>query len=333
MQFLLYLAPVLSFVTALLSMPLWIRYLKRIDLVVPDKNKKDQKKLIPISGGMTVICGILAGIMLYIFIQIFYYDRGGQGSLLYMFAALMTIIIITFIGFLDDLIVNKHIGESTGLRQWQKPILTLCAAIPLMVVKAGTTFFYVPFIPGIDRLDVGILYPLVFVPIGIVGASNMINMLGGLNGLEAGMGLIYMGSMGLYAYANERYAAAAIAAIVFAALLAFWLYNKYPAKIFPGDSLTYLLGASLVSVAIIGNLEKAALILSIPFFIEFLLKWRSKFKAKSYGSYKNGKIQSYYEKIYSIPHIWTRTGKYTEKQVVTFCILIEVFFAGLIWIV
>ncbi|HLC55294.1 MAG TPA: hypothetical protein VJJ75_02040 [Candidatus Nanoarchaeia archaeon] len=333
MQFLLYIAPVLSFIVALLSMPLWIRYLKRIGLVVPDKNKKDQKKLIPISGGIVVLCGMLAGIMLYIFIQIFYYDKGGQGSLLYMFAAVTTVMLITFIGFLDDLIVNKHIGESTGLKQWQKPILTLLTAVPLMVVKAGTTFFYVPFIPGIDRLDVGLMYPLLFVPIGIVGASNMINMLGGLNGLEAGMGLIYMGSMSLYAYANERYAAAAIAAIVFAALFAFWLYNKFPARIFPGDSLTYLLGASLVSVAILGNLEKAALILSVPFFVEFLLKWRSRFKAKSYGIYKNGKIMSYYEKIYSIPHIWMRAGKFTEKQVVVYCMLIELFFAGLIWIV
>ncbi|MDO8555713.1 MAG: hypothetical protein Q7R96_00890 [Nanoarchaeota archaeon] len=333
MQLLLYLAPLLSFLVAYLSLPIWIRYLNRIGLVVPDKNKKDQKKLIPISGGMAVLCGFLAGIMVYIFVQIFYYDKGGQGSLIYMFAALTTILIITFIGFLDDLIINKHIGESTGLKQWQKPLLTLFAAVPLMVVKAGTTFFYVPFIVGFDRLDVGLLYPLLFVPIGIVGASNMINMFGGFNGLEAGMGLVYLGMTSLYAYANERYAAAAIGIIVCGALLAFFLFNKYPAQIFPGDSLTYLLGASLVSMAIIGNLEKAALLCAIPFFVEFFLKWRSGFTAKTYGSYKHGKVISYYgDKVYSIPHFFTRTGKFTEKQVVFCCILIQLFFSSLMWV-
>jgi len=330
MQILLYSAPLLAFIVTFISTPVWIRYLRRIGLVVPDKNKKDQPK-IAFSGGLAVFSGFLAGMMWYIFIQIFYYDKGGQGSLIYMFAAIATILIITFIGFLDDLIINKHIGESTGLKQWQKPLLTLVAAIPLMVVKAGTTFFAVPFI---GRVDIGLWYPLLLVPIGIVGASNMINMLAGFNGLEAGMGLVYLSSLSLYAYVNQRFAAAALGIIIVASLLAFFLFNKYPAKIFPGDSLTYLLGASLVSLAILGNMERAALIVSIPFFVEFLLKWRSRFKAKSYGKFKDGKIVSYHDKqIYSIPHLLTRTGKFSEKQVVWFCIGIELLFAGLMWVV
>ncbi len=328
MQILLYLAPVLGFVAAFVSTPLWIRYLKRVGLVVPDKNKKNQPK-IPLSGGLAVMTGLLAGIMLYIFVQIFYYDRGGQGSLLLMFAALTTIILITFIGFLDDLIVNKHIGASTGLKKWQKPLLTLLTAVPLMAVKAGTTIFYLPFF---GQVDAGILYPLFFVPLGIVGASNMINMLAGYNGLEAGMGLVYTGMLSVYAYANGRFAAAAIGIIAFAALLAFFYYNKYPAKIFPGDSLTYFLGATLVSMAILGNIEKAALICSIPFFVEAILKARSGFKAKSYGYIKDGKIHSFYDKIYSIPHFFAITGKFTEKQIAYFCIAIELFFSSLIWI-
>ncbi|MDO8628486.1 MAG: hypothetical protein Q7R56_01910 [Nanoarchaeota archaeon] len=329
MQLLLYLAPLLACLVTFFSTPFWIRYLKRIGLVVPDKNKKNTP-LVPISGGLAVFSGFLAGLMWYIFVQIFYYYKGGQGSLLYMFAALATIMLITFIGFLDDLIVNKHIGESTGLKQWQKPLLTLVAAIPLMVVKAGTTLFYVPFI---GRVDVGVLYPLLLVPLGIVGASNMVNMLAGLNGLEAGMGVVYLSSLSLYAYVNQRFAAAALGIIVVGSLLAFLWFNKYPARLLPGDSLTYLLGASLVSIAILGNIEKAALIASIPFFIECLLKWRSHFKAKSYGKWKNGKVLSLHDKIYSIPHVLTISGKFTEKQVVWFCIAIVVFFSGLLWVV
>jgi len=60
-----------------------------------------------------------------------------------------------------------------------------------------------------------------------------------------GMGLVYMGMLSLYAYTKGSEIGFAIAIITFCALLAFLLFNKYPAKILPGDSLTYLLGASL----------------------------------------------------------------------------------------
>ena len=98
------------------------------------------------------------------------------------------------------------------------------------------------FIPFIGPVDFGILYPLLLIPIGVVGASNMVNLLGGLNGIETGMGLVYTGMLSIYAYTLQEFATAALGAIAFMALLAFLYYNKYPAKIFPGDSLTYLLG-------------------------------------------------------------------------------------------
>ena len=86
-------------------------------------------------------------------------------------------------------------------------------------------------------------------------------------------------------------------------------------------------------MAVLGNIEKAAIIVAIPFFVEFFLKLRSKLKADSYGYFLNGKVKSKYRKIYSIPHIFTRSGRYTEKQVVYFILLIELFFASLIWFV
>ncbi len=63
-----------------------------------------------------------------------------------------------------------------------------------------------------------------------------------------------------------------------------------------------------------------------------MLKLRGKFKPQSYGYLKDGKIHSRYKKIYSIPHLFTRTGNFTEKQVVFYVILIELFFSSLIWL-
>jgi len=295
---------------------------------VKDMNKKNTP-LIPISGGLAVMAGIFSGLMFYIFFQTFYFKY--TDTLLYIFAGLTSIIMITFVGFADDIIIKKSKETSAGLKQWQKPLLTLSAAIPLMVLNAGTTTMALPFL---GRLDLGLIYPLLFIPIGVVGAANMVNLLAGFNGIEVGMGIVYIGMLGLYSFVNRREVAALIALITLFSLIAFFIYNKYPAKIFPGDSLTYLLGGTIATIAIIGNIERAAIIASIPFFVEFILKARSKFKAKSYGYYCNGKIKSYHgNKIYSIPHLFTRTGKFTEKQIFWFMILIALVFSSLIWVV
>jgi len=323
----------ISFLVVWFSTPWLIRYLNRIGLVVKDMNKKDTP-LVPISGGMSVMAGVFAGLTTFIFFRTFFPETTGvvidNSSLLHFYAGITAILVITFIGFADDLVINKSHDRSSGLRQWQKPLLTLSAAIPLMVVNAGETVMGLPII---GKVDVGIWYPLLFIPLGVVGAANMVNMLGGMNGIETGMGIVYTGMLGLYAYVHQSYIGALIALITFTSLIGFYYYNKYPAKILPGDSLTYLLGGVLACIAILGNLEKATLIASIPFIIEFILKARSKFRAQSYGYYKSGNVQSKYTKIYSIPHILTRTGRFTEKQVVWFMICVQLVFSSLIWVV
>ena len=304
-----------------------MRYMKRIGVVVKDQNKKN-KPLVPTSGGFAVLIGVLAGLMFVIFILTFFF--GTSTRLIYILAASTSILIITFVGFIDDLLIRKSKLSSAGLRQWQKPLLTLAAAVPLMVVNAGTHNIWIPLI---GRVELGLIYPLVLIPLIVVGAANMVNMLAGFNGMESGMGIIYIFMLGLYAYVNKAENATVIAAVVLGSLIAFYYFNKYPAKILPGDSLTYLLGGALGSIAILGNIEKAAFIVSIPFFIEFLLKARGRFKKETIGYWKNGKVQSKYDKIYSIPHILTITGKFTEKQITYFMIVVELIFASLIWII
>ncbi|MFA5175669.1 MAG: glycosyltransferase 4 family protein [Candidatus Nanoarchaeia archaeon] len=318
---------ILGFLLTLFSAKYVINYLKKIDINVKDLNKKNTP-LVPISGGMMVLGGVVFSYLIFIFIQTFIYSN--PAYVVNIFAVLTTLLLITLVGFIDDLLIHKSKTESKGLKQWQKPLLTLFASIPLIVVNAGDTTM---FLPLLGKINFGLLYPLILIPIGVVGAANMVNMFAGFNGLESGLGLIYTSMLGLYAYFHDSYLGCLIAIVTFASLIIFYYYNKYPAKVLPGDSLTYLLGASLACIAIIGNLERAALICAIPFFIEFILKARNKFNVKSYGYFKDGKVKSYYDKIYSIPHIFTRTGKFTEKQIVLFCLLIELFFSSLIWLV
>ena len=326
MKIILSFSVVIAFLSVYFLIPWAIKYLKQIGLVVKDQHKEG-KPLIPISGGIVVFLGIFFGIMFTVFTQTFYYHSTNR--LIDLLAFSSSIFLITFVGFVDDLLIRKDKESSFGLKQWQKPLLTVVAAVPLMVINAGQTYISLPFFGG---FDVGILYPLLLIPVGVVGASNMINLLGGFNGLEAGLGLIYIGNLSIFAWYIGSPNAAIIGLVTCGALLAFLLFNTPPAKIFPGDSLTYLLGGVLVSMAIIGNIERAALIVSIPFFIEFILKLRGKLKKQSYGTIKDGKIHSLYDKIYSIPHFFTIQNKFTEKQVVFFVWLIEIFCCSLLWI-
>ncbi|MBS3152091.1 hypothetical protein J4230_01635 [Candidatus Woesearchaeota archaeon] len=325
---------IVSFLVVYFITPWLIKYLVKIGLVVKDQNKKD-KPLVPISGGLAVLVGVFSGLLLFIFYRTFFVT-GKVGlvatdrNLMLLFASMVSLFIITLVGFLDDLVIKSSKDYSIGLKQWEKPLLTLTAAVPLMVVNAGNTEMWLPIF---SVVDIGIFYPLFIIPIGVVGASNMVNMLEGYNGLGTGMAIVYIGMLGIYAYHFNRYIAALIALVAFFSLIAFYVYNKCPAKILPGDSLTYLLGATIAIIAIVGNIEKAAIISAIPFFIEFVLKARSRFKAQSYGYYYKGKVKVDYDKIYSFPHVFARTGKFTEKQIVFFMILIQLFFSSLIWLI
>ncbi len=125
----------------------------------------------------------------------------------------------------DDLL-----GWRTGIRQSKKVLLTFLIPVPLMVINAGQSVMAFPFL---GTIDIGLLYPLLIIPIGMIGAPNAFNILAGYNGLEAGMGIVILSTLGLIAYSTGNTVAAVIAVTTISALLALLYFNKYPAKVFP----------------------------------------------------------------------------------------------------
>ncbi len=318
------LAVIVSFAAALFITPKFIRFLEAAGITGKDIQKRERPTIAEM-GGPAVLTGFLAGIFFYIWVKVFLY--GEVQNLVELFAGITTILIITIIGMFDDLSsLTRSAGridkfgnmKRIGLKQWQKPLLTLPAAIPLMAIMAGDTSIAVPLLGSIN---VGILYPLLIVPIAIVGASNATNILAGMNGLEAGLGIVLLSTLGAYAYLHESVAAAMIAFTFATALLAFLLYNKYPARIMPGDSMTYAIGSVVAVVAIIGNMEKFALYVFILWFVELALKIRSRIElghtAESFGVLQpNGTLKAPYPKIYSLTHAVMKIRPMKEWQVV-----------------
>jgi UDP-N-acetylglucosamine--dolichyl-phosphate N-acetylglucosaminephosphotransferase len=317
----------ISFVFSLVLTRLIIPFFKGNRIVAFDLQKKT-KPLVANSGGMPVFFGMFMGLMFFIAIQVFIFDI--QSELVFLFAAILTIFLITLIGFFDDLnardVVEGKRDIRKGLKQWQKPLLTFPAAIPLMAIKAGYTSMTIPLIGSVNF---GLLYPLIIVPLGVVCAANAINLLGGFNGSEAGMGIVYCSTLGIYSLINGQIVSAVIFLSCVGSLLGFLKYNWVPAKILSGDSIQYLMGSVVASGVIIGNMEKAGLFLMTPFIIEFFLKLRGKLKVQCMGKLrKDGKLDSPYgEKIYSWTHIIMNIKPMTEKQVTISLILMQIIFS------
>jgi len=155
-----------------------------------------------------------------------------------------------------------------------------------MAIAVGTTSMNLPFV-GV--VDFGLIYIFILIPLGITVASNLTNMLAGFNGSEVGMGVVMFATVSILFIVHGETEALIVSVSMLGSLLAFLKYNWYPAKIFPGDAGTFLIGGALATVVILGNLEAAGAILVIPHVTDFFIKARNRFP-KSFALYRNGKL-------------------------------------------
>ena len=98
--------------------------------------------------------------------------------------------------------------------------------------------------------------------------------------------------------------------------------------------MTYLIGAMIASIAIVGNVERFALIIFTPWFIEVILKIRVMFQAESFGILqKDGTLKAPYKKVYSLTHVVMKLGRFRERDVVLILYVIGVFFSAIAFLI
>ena len=268
---------VISYTVTFFSFPIIIPRLKEAGIVGKNMNSKEQEK-VPEMGGLVIAIGFGAGIIMAIALRAFY-DVFLTVDLTSILAALATILIVMLIGIFDDLV---------SVSQGVKAFMPVFAALPLMAIKEGQ---YLMKIPLYGIINFGVYYSLILVPLGITGAANAVNMLAGFNGLEAGMGLVAVGSLAIIAYLLGEVTAFIILIAALGALLATLYYNWYPAKILIGDVGTLSIGAIIASAIIIGNFEMAGIIIIIPYVVDFIIKAKNHFPGEGWwGIYRSGKL-------------------------------------------
>lgn len=296
--------------------------MKEIGLVWDDMNKISKNKVSG-SGGVIAVLGFVVGVLFYVAYRIFYL-KAYNSFLVEIFALLGSVLLLGWIGFIDDLMGWRK----GGLSKRSRIILVLIASIPLMAINAGKSDVLIPFI---GNYELGLIYPLILVPLGIIGATTTFNFLAGFNGLEAGQGILMLSALGFVAFFTGSAWLGIIALCMIAALIGFLVFNFYPAKVFPGDTITYPLGGLIAIMAILGNFEKIALFFFIPYMIETALKVRGRLIKYSFGEpHENGNLSLRYNKIYSLNHLaillMTKARiKPTEKKVVVCVWVFQIF--------
>jgi len=307
MQILLLVPLFFGFLVTFFSLPFWIKRAKKEGLAGRDMHKVSKEQVAE-AGGVCVMMGFIMGILSYVAIKTFYFKS--YEDIMEIFCSLSVILIIAFVGFTDDIL-----GWKIGLNRTLRIVFLIFASLPLIVINAGQ-------IPSQTNLE--LIYPVLLIAIGIVGASCTFNFLAGYNGLEASQGIIILGSMSVVTYITGDRWLSIIGLVMTMSLIAFYIFNKHPAKVFPGDILTYPVGALIAIIAILGNLEKIAIFFFIPYIIETILKLRGKLKKESFAKVnEDGSLEMPYKKIYGLEHlaIWILkkikpSKKVYEKDVV-----------------
>lgn len=216
--------------------------MKRKGIVGVDVHKKD-RPLVPEMGGVAILLGFafaaVAGLFLFGF--------DARTSL----AFIATVGLAGVIGLTDDL---------RPLNPKLKPLLTAVSCMPILLLGAYTPRPELPFIGG-TRLT--IVYPLL-IPLAIAIPANAVNMLDVVNGAAAGTVAIVMFALVVALFASGQTQLAALALGMFGCLLAFYWYNRYPSRIFGGDTASLAIGASVGALAVIGRIEIVAIVALIP---------------------------------------------------------------------
>ncbi|NLZ47269.1 MAG: undecaprenyl/decaprenyl-phosphate alpha-N-acetylglucosaminyl 1-phosphate transferase [Clostridiales bacterium] len=205
---------------------------------VPKSNRKVHKKPIPLLGGLAI----------YIpFVLLTLTKKSALTDAEIGIVLGATIIIIG--GILDD---------KWDLTPYEKLFFQLMAAVVLLIMGVNIQLIANPFTNDISYLDIGYLsIPITIV--WVVGITNAMNLIDGLDGLSAGVSLISTITIFLIALTKDRSSAMYLTAILMGAITGFLPYNFNPASIFLGDTGSQLLGFLLAAISMEGAIKSATI--------------------------------------------------------------------------
>jgi UDP-N-acetylglucosamine--dolichyl-phosphate N-acetylglucosaminephosphotransferase len=318
----------IAFIVTYLATPVIIKTAKKKGIVGRDVHKKGQPE-VPELGGLAMAAGIIVALLFATAASSFSSLQsvfGANLNVLVILAVLCLVLIVEMIGMVDDVL---------GLPQHIKLLLPIMAALPLMAVKVSALHpFTVPFL-GVIELVTPTLYLFILIPIGIMATTNVTNTFAGYNGQEAGIGAIAAFALLMIGLLKGDMLVAALSAALLGAQAAFLKFNWYPAKIFPDDVGTLLIGAMIGAISIVGGLEVFGAVLLLPHIIDFFF-----FKIPNKLPHAVVQVVLKGEKLYPkgrtlelSQHIMKTAGGIAEKDLVQVYVGLEMLLAAAVILV
>ena len=206
---------------------------------VPDGKRRVHDHPIPRMGGLAIFLGFLLSVVLFVDIT-----RQVRGILL-------GAVLIVACGAIDDVV---------NLRAWIKLLVQVAAAVIAVAHGVVIEFFSNPNIFSDNELLVLGWLSIPVTVLWIVGITNSVNLIDGLDGLAVGVSTIASVTMFVVALLVSEGNVALLLAALMGACLGFMPYNLNPAKIFMGDTGALLLGYVLSTVSVVGMFKTYALV-------------------------------------------------------------------------
>ncbi len=211
--------------------------------------RKIHRQSVPYLGGVAIFLGVVIGL-----IYLWPHHKNLQGI------ALGAIVII-LTGILDDKYDIRPIVKLLG----QIVAASFLISSGLIIEKIT--------LPFIGMIELGLFSVLITI-LWVVGITNAVNFIDGLDGLATGITTIAISSMFIMAIIDGHVFAAYLCVVLIGANLGFLYHNYYPAKIYMGDTGSNFLGYMIAVISILGLFKNIAIlsfiipiiVLAVPIF-------------------------------------------------------------------
>ncbi|MBP1971506.1 UDP-GlcNAc:undecaprenyl-phosphate GlcNAc-1-phosphate transferase [Virgibacillus natechei] len=272
--------------------------LRAVDL--PNR-RKIHTEVTPRLGGIAIFIGAFLG-ALYL-----------QPAHEHLPEILLGAIVILVTGALDDRYSIRPVVKLTG---------QLIAAS--FLISSGLIIERIT-LPFIGMIDLGFFSVLITV-LWVVGITNAINLIDGLDGLATGVSTFALASIFIMALIDTQMMVAYLCIVLIGANIGFLYHNFYPAKIYMGDTGSNFLGYMIAVVSMLGLFKNIALfgfiipvvILAVPIFDTLLAIVRRAYNKESIMIADNKHL-----------HYQLIAGGYSHRKAVLIIYAFSALFGGL----
>ncbi len=255
-------ALLVTMILTVLATPIYIRGMRSLQF--GQQVREDGPALHAVKAGTPTMGGVIfipAAVLVALILA-------GPSTALY--AAFLVTLGCGLIGFLDDfgkIARSRSLGLKARSKLAGEAIITALLVIILHYSGLYSTILEVPFFGF--TIDLGFLYPL-FLFLVISAASNSVNLTDGIDGLASGVSFIALAAFMFVAYGAELFTVMLFCAALAGGCLGFLLFNRYPARVFMGDTGSLALGGAFAAIAVLVKAELFLIIIGGVFVLEAL---------------------------------------------------------------